>query len=499
MGLMYGYDPWKISVNNTLGQQSDGDRNGWGSWNSIVYSLASYFARISYNYDERYMIEATVRRDGSSRFGDNNKWGTFPSVSVGWNFRNESFMKSIPWLAAGKLRASYGINGNDNIGNFTYAVYMNSGNNYVFGSGATGAETISVGAKPSGLANPNVKWEESRQADLGLDLGFLGNRITFTTDWYRKKTVGMLKSMPVTSYAGDSAPTGNVADMVNTGVEFDLSYRDQIGDFAWHISANASYGTNELTFLGDDATYLTGSSHKIGTLTRGDKGMLFPYFYGWKTDGIFQNMEEVNSYVNADGALLQPKAVPGDVRFVDYNKDGVINDDDRTMIGKGIPDWTFGLNLGFDFKGFDFNMLLQGQIGNQIFNVTRRTDLYYINLPKTILNRWTGEGSTNENPRFAFDSANENYRVSDLWLEDGAYLRARNVQLGYTLPDRLTNKVAISRLRFYVQAENLFTLTRYTGCDPEVNGGNGFGTEAGIDRGVYPQSRTFSVGINLNF
>lgn len=499
MGLMYPNDPWKISVNNTLGQQKDGDRNGWGSWNSIVYTLASYFARVSYNYDERYMAEVTVRRDGSSRFGDNNKWGTFPSVSFGWNFRNEAFMQDIPWLSTGKLRLSYGVNGNDSIGSFRYAVYMHSGNNYVFGSGASGSESVLVGAKPSGLANPNVKWEESRQTNLGLDLGFWGNKLTFTTDVYDKKTSGILMAMPVPTYAGDSAPTGNVGDMSNYGVEFELTYRDQIGDLLWHVSANATYVRNKLTYLGDESTYLTGSSHKIGTLTRGIVGMPFPYFFGWKTDGIFQNPEEVKNYVNAEGGLIQPNAVPGDVRFVDLDGNGRIDDDDRTMIGKGIPDWTFGLNLGFEWKGIDFNMLLQGQAGNDVFNVTRRTDLYYINLPKTILNRWTGEGSTNRYPRFSFESANENTRVSDLWVEDGSYLRARNVQLGYTLPAELTRKIAINRLRFYVQAENLFTLTRYTGCDPEVHGGNGFSTEAGIDRGVYPQSRTFSVGVNVNF
>ncbi len=498
-GLMYPYDNWKISVNNTLGQQKDGDRNGWGSWNSIPYRLASYFGRVSYNYDERYMIEATVRRDGSSRFGANNKWGNFPSVSVGWNIKNESFLRDVKWLSAMKLRGSWGINGNDNIGDFRYAVYMNSGNNYVFGSGANGTESIVVGAKPSGLANPDVKWEESRQTDVGLDLAFFNNKLTFTIDYYDKKTNGMLLDMPVPQYSGDSAPIGNLGDMKNYGVEMEIGYRDRRGNFGWHVSANATYNKNKLTYLGDDSAALYGSSHKIGQLTRGVVGLPFPYFYGWKTDGIFQNMNEVNSYVNADGKLLQPNAQPGDVRFVDIDGNGAINDDDRTMIGKGMPDWTFGLNLGFEWKGFDFNLLLQGQAGCEIFNVTRRTDLYYINLPKTILNRWTGEGSTDKHPRFTYDSANQNYRVSDLWLEDGSFLRARNLQIGYTLPQHLTRKVGISRLRIYFQAENLFTLTDYSGCDPEVTGGNGFGTEIGIDRGVYPQSRTFSVGVNLSF
>lgn len=499
-GLMYPYDPYKISVNTTLGQQSNGDRNGWGSWNSIPYRLISYFGRVSYNYDERYMAEVTIRRDASSRFGDNNKWGTFPSASLGWNIKNEQFMKSINWLSALKLRASYGVNGNDSIGNFTYAVYMNSGNNYVFGSGANQTENIVVGSKPSGLANPNVKWEETSQLDLGLDAAFFNGRLTFVADWYSKKTTGMLLSMPVPNYSGDSAPTGNLGDMMNNGIEFEIGYRDAIGDFNYRISANATYNKNTLTYLGDDASDLYVSSHKIGQLSRGLVGLPFPYFYGYKTDGIFQNWDEVNSYVNESGVLLQPNATPGDVRFVDIDGNGVINDADRTYLGKGMPDWTFGLNLGFEWKGIDFSMLLQGQLGAQIFNVTRRTDLYYINLPKTILNRWTGEGSTNTYPKFMFTSANENYRVSDLWLEDASFLRARNVQLGYTLPQKWTSKLAIQRFRIYAQAENLFTLTSYTGCDPEVTGGNsGYGTETGIDRGVYPQSRTFSIGANITF
>ncbi len=498
-GLMYPYDPYKISVNNTVGQTVNGDRNGWGSWNSIPYRLASYFGRVSYNYGERYMAEVTVRRDASSRFGDNNKWGTFPSASLGWNIKNEAFLKDVRWLSGLKLRASWGINGNDNIGNFTYAVYMNSGNNYVFGSGANGSEVINIGAKPSGLANPNVKWEQTAQTDIGLDAAFFGNRLTATVDWYRKKTTGMLLSMPVPGYSGDSSPTGNLGDMANSGVEIDLGYRDTYGDFSWNISVNATYNKNTLLYLGDDATDLYGSSHKIGQLTRGEVGMPFPFFYGYVTDGVFQNADEVAAYTNADGAMIQPNATPGDFRFKDVNGDGKLDDSDRTMIGKGIPDWTFGLNLGFAWKGIDFSMLLQGQAGVQAFNVTRRTDLYYINLPKTILNRWTGEGSTNSAPKFEFTSPNENYRVSDYWVEDASFIRARNVQLGYTLPQSLTKKFFVQRLRVYAQAENLFTLTRYSGCDPEVTGGNGFGTELGIDRGIYPQNRTFSVGVNLTF
>ena len=503
-GLKYAYDEWKISVDNTYGKTEDGDRNGWGRWNSIPYSLMSYFGRVTYNYDERYMAEATIRRDASSRFGADHKWGTFPSFSLGWNIKNESFMKSVADISTLKLRASWGVNGSDSIGDFRYAVYASGGNNYVFGSGANGTESINQGTKPSGLANPGVMWEQSIQTDLGLDYGMWGNRLTASIDVYNKLTSGMLHEMPVPGYSGDSAPVGNLCSMVNGGVEFDFGYRDHVGDLHYHVNANLTYNKNRLTDLGiqsasGEEAYLSGSSHKIGTLTRGVVGLPFPYFYGYKTDGVFQNWDEINAYVNSKGELLQPKAQPGDLKFVNIVEDDVIDDADRTFIGKGMPDWTFGLTLGFDWKGFDFNMFLQGQLGAQAFNVTRRTDLYYINLPKSILNRWTGEGTTNKYPRFVFDSANENYRVSDLWVEDASFLRARNIQLGYTLPQRITKLAAISRLRLYVQAENAFTLTKYTGCDPEVTGGNGFGTEVGIDRGVYPQARTFTFGVNVNF
>jgi len=497
--IQYQYDPWKISVNTALGTQTDGQRNGWGSWNSIVYSLASYFARASYNYDERYMAEATIRMDGSSRFGDSNKWGYFPSVSLGWNFKNESFTDNLPWLSTGKLRVSYGVNGNDSIGNFTYAVYMSGGNNYHFGT-QNGTEALYQGAKPSGLANPNVKWEESIQTNVGLDLGFWGNKLTATFDYYNKATNGMLLSLPVPSYTGESAPTGNLGDMTNHGLEFELSYRSNFGDFNYFINTNATYNKNKLTYLGDDATYLSAGSGKYGVMARGDVGLPFPYFYGYHVLGVFQTQDDINNYVNADGNPIQPKAVPGDLMMQDTDGSGDITDADRTYLGKGMPDWTFGVTIGFDWKGFDFSMLMQGQFGNvNILNVYRRTDLPYVNLNKNVLNRWTGEGTSNTQPRFTTTDGLNLY-ISDALMENAAFLRCRNLQLGYTLPANIVKKVGLSRARVYFQAENLFTLTEYTGCDPEVTGdAGGYGTAYGIDKGVYPQARTLSVGLNLNF
>lgn len=406
-------------------------------------------------------------------------------------------------ISALKVRASWGKNGNDAIGNMRYTTTMVGGNNYPFGTGAT--ENVQNGNKPNGLTNPNIRWEESVQTDLGVDFGFFNNSLTLSVDYYTKETRGMLMDMQVPSYAGDSAPIGNVGDMVNRGLELDLGYRGNVGDFHYGINGNISYNTNKLTYLGDESTYLTGDSHKIGTLTRGDVGMVFPYFWGWQTAGVFQNMDEVNAYTwtnpeTGETNVIQPNAKPGDFRWADLNDDGQITDEDRTMIGKGTPDWTFGLNITFEWKGFDFSAFLQGQMGNDVLNVSRRTDLGSINLPKNILNRWTGEGSTNSAPLFEITSANENYRVSDYWVEDGSFVRMRNIQLGYTLPAKVTNTIGINRLRVYVSCDNLFTLTNYTGCDPEVTGGNSsFGTAYGIDRGVYPQARTLTFGANVTF
>ncbi|MDD4256438.1 MAG: TonB-dependent receptor [Bacteroidales bacterium] len=476
-------DPYKANLGFATGTQEYQTASGY------VYTphrLSSLFARISYNYSERYMIQATVRRDGSSNFGANNLYAIFPSASIGWNFTNETFLKNRPdWLTSGKLRASWGKNGNESIGQFRYTTTMASGNNYPFGNPAV----VATGAKPNGFANADIKWEESTQTNVGLDLAFMQSALTFSADWYKKRTTGMLMDIPVPAYSGDSAPTGNVGVMDNTGWEFDLRYRFQIGSVNFNLGGNATYLDNLLIELGNENGWANYDSHKIGTLTRAENGYPFPFFYGWKTDGIFQNWSEVE-------AGIQPKAQPGDVRFVDMNNDGVINDDDRTYIGKGMPDWSFGLNLGFEWKGLDFNAFFQGVYGVQVYNVTRRTDLYYINLPGYMMDRWTGEGSSDRIPRYSFESANENWRASDLWVEDGSYLRLKNVQIGYTLPKHLTRKIFISNLRIYLSGENVLTFTNYTGFDPEIASG---GTSLGIDRGVYPQSKVYTVGINLTF
>ncbi|MGQ1788243.1 MULTISPECIES: SusC/RagA family TonB-linked outer membrane protein [unclassified Saccharicrinis] len=484
----------KANIDFTTGTAANGDQTaGGGAWSP--HTLASLFGRLSYNFSERYMFQATIRRDGSSNFGTGSKYGVFPSVSFGWNITNEAFMESRPeWFTSSKLRASWGRNGNENIGAFGYTALTSTGNNYAFGPGEG---TLVNGTKASGLANTSLAWEESEQTDIGLDFGFLQNALTFTVDYYEKKTNGMLMTMSIPSYVGESKPTGNVGDMKNKGVEFDLGYRFKAGKWNFRINGNASYLENELVNLGNADGFANYDTYaNVGTISRAENGMTFPFFYGYKTNGIFQNYTEIDAYTNDEGALIQPNAVPGDVRFVDVNGDGSIGDDDRTMIGKGMPDWTYGLNFGVDFKGFDFSMMLQGTVGNDIYDATRRTDLRYINLPAYMLDRWTGEGTSNTIPRFSFSNNNGNWLSSDLYVKDGDYMRVKNVTLGYTLPENLVKKVFITKLRIYASAENLFTFTKYEGFDPEISAG---GTSLGIDRGIYPQARTYTVGVNLSF
>ena len=480
----------KPYISYTDSKQEDGDYNAWGAPNAKA-RLASYFARLSYNYDERYLFEATVRRDGSSRFGSNNHWATFPSFSVGWNLHREAFMESASnWLSTAKLRFSWGKNGNENIGNFGYMTYVSGGNNYIFGAD----EVTSLGTKASGIANASLRWETSTQTDAGIDLGFFNNKFTITVDWFQKITDGMLMTMNIPSYVGESKPTGNVGVMSNSGVELEMGYKYSKRDFNFRLNGNISYLRNRLIEYGNESGWANYDSFQgVGTITRAQNGMPFPYFYGYKTDGIFQNMDEVRAYVNNVGELIQPNAVPGDVRFVDIDGNGIINDEDRTMIGNGTPDFVWGVNLNTSWKGFDFSMLWQGTIGNDIFDATRRTDITYVNLPAYMLNRWTGEGTSNRLPRFVIgDSAN--WVSSDLYVYDGSYARLKNIQLGYTFPERLTRKVLISSLRLFVAAENLVTLTKYHGFDPEIASG---GTSLGVDRGVYPQARTFTAGVNV--
>jgi TonB-linked SusC/RagA family outer membrane protein len=488
----------KANIDFATGLQADGKMSAsGGEWEP--HTLSSYFGRISYNYAERYMAQVTVRRDGSSNFGANHRYGTFPSFSLGWNVTNEKFMSKRPdWLTNTKVRFSWGKNGNENIGHFGYIALTAAGNNYVFGAG--NAQTAVNGVTSNVIPNADLRWEESVQTDGGLDFGFFQNALTFSVDYYVKRTNGMLITMPIPSYNGDKAPTGNVGKMENKGLEFEIGYKFNVSDVKFRIGANASYVKNKLIDLGNNNGYQGWDSMQgLGYISYAKNGETFPYFYGYKSNGIFQNQAEIKAYVNADGAMIQPNAVPGDVRWVDVNGDGKIDNNDETKIGKGTPDWTYGFSLSASWKNWDFSMMIQGTIGNDIYDATHRVDINSANLPKYMLNRWTGDGTSNTYPRFSYND-NVNWGVSsDLYVTDGSYMRLKNMQIGYTLPTNLTRKIFISSLRLFVSAENLLTFTKYAGFDPEISNGSSSTYGVGIDRGVYPQSRVFTFGLNLNF
>lgn len=479
-------------IDASSGLQENGDMNVYGAPFDEA-TLASTFGRASYNFAEKYMVQATIRRDGSSRFGSNNHYAIFPSFSAGWNITNENFMNNRPhWLTSTKLRFSWGKNGNENIGNFRYVVLTSPNNNYIFGSD----EGVVNGVKASVLPNPDLKWEESVQTGVGLDFGFLSNSLMFSADYYKKVTDGMLMEMNIPSYVGEAKPTGNVGKMENSGIELEGTYRYTYNDWSFRIGANMTYLKNELIEYGNEEGWANLDSYQgAGTITRAQNGMPFPYFYGYKTDGIFQNVSEINNYLNDKGELIQPNAKPGDVRFVDWNGDGKIDDADRTNIGKGMPDFTYGANLNAKWRNVDLNVIVQGAYGNEVFDATRRTDITSTNLPSWMLNRWTGEGTSDKYPKFILGD-NVNWQSSDLYVYDGSYLRIKNLQLGYTLPSDLTQRIFVSSFRVYGAVENLLTLTKYHGFDPEISSG---GTSLGIDRGVYPQAKTYSIGLNITF
>jgi len=490
----------KPSINYTTGGMyetvldADGKITGVktlaGVWGGpyTEHRVSSLFARMSYNYDERYMVQATIRRDGSSRFGSNNKYGTFPSFSVGWNVMNEQFMKNTSdWITNLKLRASWGKNGNDNIGDFAYTTLTATGgtSNYYFGQNST----MVYGSKANRLANEDLKWEESEQTNIGLDLGLWNNKLTFSVDYYIKKTNGMIIEMPIPSYVGEARPLANVGDMENSGWEFELGYKWNISDATFAVKGNAAYLKNELKNLGNDTGFLNyGISQFSDGGTRAENGQPFPFFYGYKTNGILQNQAEADAY----NAQYGTSSKPGDFRFVDTNGDNKITSDDRTNIGNGVPDWTFGLTFDAAWKGFDLSVFFQGVSGADVFDATYRQDVASGNYPTWVLQRWTGEGTSNTVPTLG-DS--KNWVCSDMYIQDGSYLRLKNITLGYTVPRQLTNRIGISRFRVYARAENLFTWTKYWGFDPEIGSGS---TSLGVDYGVYPQARTYTIGFNLS-
>ena len=465
----------------------------WQAYGGAGHSaLLSLFGRVTYDYQARYAFNATIRRDGSSKFGPNNRFGTFPSFGATWMISEENFFPSLGPLEVIKLRASWGVNGNQEIGDYQFISTIDRSRGYIFGGGRA------FGASPSYIANLDIMWEESEQIDIAIDFGAYDNRLTGTVDYYIKTTKGLLERIPIPGHVGNDPPFANVGSVENRGVEMSLNWRHFTGDFNYSIGANAAYNQNKMTKIGNAEGVLPGATWAVaGMVTRAELGLPIGYFYGYVTDGIFQNWADVYSHVNANGQLLQPLAQPGDVRFVDIDGDGRLTPDDRTMIGNPTPDWTFGLNANFDYKNFDLSFLVIGTYGNDVFNGIRRRDLNDTNLSTDMLDRWTGEGTSNTIPRFSFSDPNRNNRISDLYIEDASFVRLKNIQIGYTLPMNILNRIKARSMRVYVSAENLFTLTGYSGADPEIGALSSF--DIGIDRGIYPQARTFRLGTSISF
>ena len=465
-----------------------------GTYDYVEHKIASLFSRVNYNYKEKYMFTGIIRRDGSTRFGANYKYGIFPSFSLGWVASSENFWKTNDIINTLKIRGGYGVNGNDgSIGDFGYLSTVVGGFNYTIGN--TG--NITTGYAPRTLDNPDLHWEETSQLNIGFDARFLTN-FNIVVDLFKKSTNGILRSIPIPGYVGTSEqPVGNVADMDNKGIEFELGYNKTFGEVTFSANGNIAYLKNEVTYVNSDADFITGeaSFQSMGPVTRIAVGQSYNSFYGYKTDGIFQNWDEVNAYVNTDGGLIQPLASPGDLKWVDTDGSGLITEDDKTFLGSSIPKYTFGLTLNAAYKGFDIMIFGQGAAGNKIFQGLRRLDIEYSNWQTIALSRWTGEGTSDTYPRLTANDANENFgKMSDFYLEKGDYLRLKQLQIGYTINSSILKKLDISRLRVYVQSENLLTITKYSGYDPEIGGG-----VSGIDKGFYPQARSFIAGVQLQF
>ena len=464
---------------------------------SLTRTMASFFGRLNYDFENKYLFAATLRRDGSSLFAPGNtQWGTFPSFSAGWVFSNESFYPSSlsSKMNYGKLRASWGQNGSvSSVGLGEWLNSIGAGILYPDGNGG-----LLVGAAPTSLAYPQLTWETSQQFDIGADLGFFNNRMNFTVDYYQKKTIDLLTAGNAPIFAGNTLRTVNAGDVKNKGWEFELGYRNapRISGLGYEISLNFSTLDNEVTFLDPNSPILYGAGIGTGwSATAMQVGYPIWYFNGYKTDGIFQTQEEINAYLSKTGITgYNPK--PGEPIVVDVNGDQQISPGDMTYIGSAHPDIMYGARLNLNYKGFDFMVFVQGQAGNDMLMGFNRTDRSTANKPYFFYaNRWTGPGSTNE--WFVANTANPYIYNSDLMVFDGSFTKIRQLQLGYTLPRSVAGKLHMKQARIYVSLDDFFTFTKYPGVDPE--GGSNGSNSIGIDRGGYPIPRKAVAGISVTF
>ena len=499
----------QTDVNDVLGKVESSFGLGGGE---SEQSRISYLGRLTYSYAGKYSLVANIRRDGSSKFSTGNNWGTFPSASAAWNMSEESFMDGIKektQLNRLKLRGSFGVVGNDGpIGPYSYVPVL-SGSNYNNGTVGIVGQTVSNLTK-----NPNLKWEKSQQLDLGAELGFFKSALSVEVDYYNKKTIDMLVSIPIPGSSGSSASIlKNVGSILNRGWEFQATYNKSKGDFHYSIGANLTTNHNEVLDL--DGQVIASGGTEFGNSTRTEVGHAIGQFYGYKTLGLFQTQAEIDAYVDDNGLKMQPNAAPGDIKFAKKpNADGkiigVVGSNDMQYIGDPAPKFTYGINLAADYKGLDLTVFFQGVQGNDLLGVLLAwTEGMHnnFNLGKNALNRWTPENTNTTVPRAIRNDPNNNVKwVSDRYIFDGSYLRLKNVTLGYTLPESLLNYIKLSKVRVYATGRNLLTLTKYPFYDPEIgSGGTGIGAggnssvSRGIDQGYYPQARTLILGVQVDF
>ncbi len=487
---------------STIGAGAGGTYHGDGSrWD---YRRFSIFGRVNYNFDNRYLLQATIRRDGSSKFGKDKRWGTFPSVAVGWRISEEAFFPKTTAFNNLKLRASWGRLGNENaLGYYDFLALISTYNykyqGYVQGNG----DNAWAGSIARGLENRNLKWETTDTKNIGIDFGFFNNRLNGSFNYYYNKTEDLLITKVLPHSAGLANPILNVGKMRNTGIEFEINYQDSKAGWDWNLGLNLSTTSNKVLELSDAEQVIYGEGLKYGTEhfpTQTMVGKPIGSFYLYRTDGIFQSNEEAANYRNSKGEKLQPYADAGDIKFVDVNGDGVIDDQDKEYCGSGIPKLEVNLNLNVAWKGIDLMAVIGSAFNYKIYNGNRY--LYESmnagsNFLSTTMNAWTPQNTDTTVPRAIFNDPNGNLKESDRFLENGNFLRMRQLQIGYTLPASLTRKVYIENLRFYVSAENLFTITNYKGVDPEFSRANVLNT--GIDRLIYPFTRSFTIGAQLTF
>ena len=454
--------------------------------------LLSYFARGQYDYKGKYLISGVIRRDGSTKFGPKNKFGYFPSGSIGWVASDEAFIANSKVINFLKIRGSYGILGNDRIGDYRYVSLLNGKGTYVFN------DQLVFGSAIGGVANPEIRWEKQKTLDIGIDLRFLNNKIDITADYFKKRTEDLLVIPQVSGLLGSEAPGSgppviNAGIVENKGFEFAIGYTENLTDnLKLSVKYNVTAIKNDVISVSADGGFLTGGSFGVGQdpPSRMEAGFPLGYFRGFKTNGVYQNQDQIDA-----SATINDRVQPGDLVFVDLNNDGLIDDKDKTQIGNPIPDATMGLNISLDYKNFDFAAYAFATVGNEIVrNYERNQNL--TNKGIYYLDRWTGEGTSNTSPRVT-TGANSNTLFSDFYVEDGSFIRLQNVQLGYTFSDKAFKNSKISQLRLYVSASNIVTLTKYRGYDPTASSGDPIG--GGIDQGFYPNPKTFLLGANVKF